>query len=354
MSDSSDKDPLIQEQSAEQDKQVDLMLLPRVELSIAEFNRLSAANLEPDTPAATDDEIAAFMAEKGLTVGKDIIVSLDDGRSLVIDTRIEDFGTVNPKLSEQLATLIGTPEEGKPTPEVTEIHSEQALDGVKDLGVEAVKDAALKSPEDKSERQKQELFEHIGEVRNQLGLKLASFADQFRYREDRESEGKTKVELIRDIFVTVGREFDNGAIDVNEASRKLEGALTQLEADIMAARSPFDRTELARAMSGEAAQQFGDKEITDLDRTVGELNRVLGIAEGDLADLKTLTNRFIASVREELQVATYAARERGQTQSFRSAIEFATTSLNNGILNADYELRLKVKLLQDNLPDIGK
>ena len=208
--------------------------------------------------------------------------------------------------------------------------------------------------QEKPEQQKQALFERIDTVRNSLTFKLASFADQLRYRQDQESEGKTKVELVRDIFVTVSHEFDNRVINVDEASRKLDSALRLLETDIMAVRSPFGRTELGQTMSGEAARQYGDKKIIDLNRTADELVKVLSVAEGDFGDLQRLTNQFIVSTRLELSAALNAARQRGQSQPFSSAIEFAISTINKGMMNADYDLRLRVKNIQDNLPDLGK
>jgi hypothetical protein len=141
MTDQSDTDPLNVHFDEEDMTSPDYLLRMKrvgIIMSREQFNELGDADTESDT-------ISQFMLENGLKFGDSIIVGLEDGTSVIMTTEKNDFGTVDRDATEALSKLVSdtTAESIEKSPE----HSQQAFDGIKDMGEKVVGQTFEVAPE---------------------------------------------------------------------------------------------------------------------------------------------------------------------------------------------------------------
>ncbi len=102
-------EPTEQEQTptAEQSTSVDVLSLPSVEMTQADYDYLSdAIGGTEEHPHASPDEIQTFLTNNNIEPGQNLIVAVVDGQPRVIAARVEDFGTRDRGLTEQLQAMV--------------------------------------------------------------------------------------------------------------------------------------------------------------------------------------------------------------------------------------------------------
>lgn len=136
--------------NVEQDKtSPDYLLgLKRVEGTLSANDYVKLVTADPDS-----EDVRLFMEDNGLAFGQDVIVAIEDGRTVVMGTDHEDFGTANRAASNALEemTAASGPEDAA---ETQEVRSEGAEEGEENLAELAVKSTVLVDTESEAGQEK--------------------------------------------------------------------------------------------------------------------------------------------------------------------------------------------------------
>jgi hypothetical protein len=328
-----------------------LLKFKEVQMSVDQFNTMGIGG--PSGP-----ETADFMSSNGLEYGHDIIVHLDDGRSIVMDTSVEDFGTRDREATLKLSEMMLEQSEDQPEVEDTDIesverHSEAAQEGIEDLGVQAIKitvesesspavEVTVGSSEQANEvvgnNEKTEAFREIAKIRDKLRAKVKSYADHMAYSENNSDVNKTKVESIHKSLREKYFAFDSGDIDADAMKTELTKALDELQADVVGVEAPFGSSDLIKVINGKLAEQAkDDPDARSLLSKVDEVAGRMKTADAYSDEVRDAVNRFVIQVQDELPVAMRQFYESGNKRALADVMERTMANFSRNVLEADHE-----------------